>query len=112
MNALPRVLLVALAVAVGTVVLDWWAVPIVGLVWGLVAPPNTRPVTTAGLGAALGWLVLLGWMGLHGPIVALAGKTGAVLGIGGWGLLGAAVLYPTLLGAAAAGLGAAARARR
>ena len=107
----PRVLILAVAVALVTVLFDWWAVALVGAAWGLLAAAKTRPTVAAALGSGLGWLILLGWTALQGPVPSLAAKAGGVLGVGGWGLLGLMVAYPLVLGAAAAVLGSALRAK-
>ena len=106
-----RVLVVAVAVVLVTVVFDWWAVPLVGAAWGLLAAPKTRPAIAAGLGGALGWLLLLAWTALHGPVPTLARRAGGVLEIGAWGLVGITVAYPLLLAAAGAVLAGAIRAK-
>jgi hypothetical protein len=55
-----RSLLVAALVAAGTWFLGWWAVPLVGLGYGL-ARRRAPSAIEAALGAAIGWGALLGW---------------------------------------------------
>ncbi len=98
-----------LAVALGTQLLGWMAVPVVGLVIGL-ARWDRRPVLSGAGAGALGWGVLLLWGMARGPVMPLAGLLGDVFG----GLPSLAVilltlLFPALLAGAAAGIGSAVR---
>jgi len=52
-------LLVAALTAVGTWVLDWWIVPVVGALTGFALRTDRLASVIAGLGAALGWGGLL-----------------------------------------------------
>ena len=106
-----RVVIVATGVVLGTVLLDWWAVPLVGATWGLLASPKTQPAIIAALGGALGWLLLLGWVAPHGSLPTVATRVGGVLGTGGWGLLALTLAYPLVLSGAGAALGGALRAK-
>jgi hypothetical protein len=98
-----------IAVAIGTKLLGWMAVPLVGLVVGLVRTTD-QPVLTAAAAGALGWGGLLMWGMTRGPVLELADLLGEVFG----GLPGAVVLIvtlllPALLAGAAAGVGSALR---
>lgn len=106
---LRRVVVVAVLMAAATAVLDWWAVPLIGVAWGLVALPRSRPGIVAALGGGLGWALLLTWTGLQGSVPGVATRVGSILTIGGWALVGATLLFPALLGGTAAVLGSAAR---
>lgn len=98
-----RVILLTLALALGTWGLGWWTVPAIGVVWGAVAPPADRPGRTAALAAAFAWAALLGRAALLGPIGPLAAKVGAIFGLPGVALL----LLTVGFAAALAGAGAA-----
>ena len=99
----------ALAIAVGTMVTGWAAVPAMGLVVGLTRPCD-RPVLT-GMGAgALAWGVLLLWGLTRGPVSELAEVLGGVLGLPGAVVVVITLLFPAVLAGAAAGLGSAVRA--
>ena len=43
MKALLGILMLAAAFALGTVVIGWWAVPVIGAAWGLAAAPDKKP---------------------------------------------------------------------
>jgi hypothetical protein len=97
----------ALVIAVVTFGVGWLAVPIVGLIMGLMWPRDT-PVRSAAGAGALGWGLLLLWGVTRGPVVELAGLLGELLG----GLPGAAILvitmlFPAVLAGAAAGMASA-----
>ena len=89
-----------LAVAVGTALAGWWAVPVVTAAWLWLAPAGGSQVRSAMIGAALGWGLLLVWTELHGPIGPLARRVGGLIWLPGWGLVMLTLLFP----AAVAGL--------
>ncbi len=97
-----RVLVLALAMGLVTALLGWWMVPVVGAIWGFVASRDTWPAATAAAGAGLAWAALLGWAAVRGPILAVAGKVGAIMAVGGAGLIAIALLFPVLLAGSAA----------
>lgn len=101
-----RLLLLALAFALGTVVLGWWAVPVIGLAWGVIDRSRPAAAWIAALAAGLGWDGLLSWAGVEGPIGRLAAQVGSIMGIPGWGLVVATLLLPMLLAGTAAMVGA------
>lgn len=86
-----------LAVAVGTALVGWWAVPVVAAVWVWLSPTAGSPVRRVMIGAALGWALLLGWTTLHGPIGPLARRAGGLIRLPGWGLVLVTLLFPTAL---------------
>ena len=104
---LARIGLLTIAVALGTAFLGWWAVPAIGLAWGLIEwrAPTAKPVITAALAAGLAWDALLIWSGIVGPIARLASRLGGVMGMPGWVLLLTTLIYPVVLASAAATAG-------
>lgn len=97
------------AFALGTAVFGWWSVPLIGLLFGLVARID-RPALAAGLSAGLAWACLLGWIALAGaPLGPLAERFGAILSLPGHSALALPVLFAGLLGVPAAALPAAFR---
>jgi hypothetical protein len=101
---LARAALLGAAIALGTVVAGWWAVPVLGAVWGAADRRGRRPALTAALGGALGWAGLLAWDAARGPVRSFAGTVGGVVHLPGWALLLATVLFAAALAAAAAAL--------
>jgi hypothetical protein len=97
-----RIVAFASLAAGGTVLGGWWTVPILAAIWVRVLPSDRRPVRTTALGAALGWLILVGMAALHGPAPALAARLSAVLELPRWGFPAATILFPALLAATAA----------
>jgi hypothetical protein len=111
-----RLILLALAFALGTSVLGWWAVPAVGAVWGLMNPAGRRVAFHAGVAAAIAWAALVLLPAVPGaPVLSFAGKLAATMQVPGWVLAAVEVLFPFALAWASATLGAAvpgSRARR
>jgi hypothetical protein len=102
MRASLRVGLLAPAFALATAVFGWWTVPLLGAVWGGVAAATSRPAVTAGTAAGLGWLLLLAYTALQGPVWVLAQKVGGVLALPGWLFAVLTVAFGALLGGSAA----------
>lgn len=99
-----RCAMVALATAVGTAMLGWWAVPLVGAARGLMPGwAKWRTLETAA-GAGVGWLALLVWTEVQGPAAGLSAKVGAVFGLPAAGLMGMTLLFAMLLSGSAVAL--------
>jgi uncharacterized membrane protein len=106
-----RVAAVALAAAIGTVLLRWWGVVLVGAGLGLVETPRIRPGLEAAAGCALGWALLLGWAAFQGPVWLVARRVGPIFHLPAAGFSIVTLGYGALLAASAAVLVAAARQR-
>lgn len=100
------ILLLTSAMALGTAFLGWWAVPLLGLVYGAWRGAE-RVTAVAAASALLGWSVLMAWNWMEGPVAELAGSLGAIMGLPGWALLLATALFPAVLAGTAAVVGAA-----
>jgi len=96
------VVIVAVAAALGTVLLDWWTVPVVGAVWGLLAHRRGRPERAAFLGATLGWAALLVWNMVVGDGWLVATRLGGVFGLGGVGFVALTLGFGGVLAGSAA----------
>jgi hypothetical protein len=97
-----RIALFAALSAAATALGGWWTVPLLAALWVRVLPSDRRGPATTVVGAAAGWLALLGVEALHGPIPALATLLSAVLGLPRAGFLLATVLFPAALAGSAA----------
>lgn len=97
-----RCAIVAVTAALGTVLMGWWTIPIIGAVRGGLPGSSGWGSLEAGAGAGLAWAALLTWTALQGPAGELSMKVGAVLGLPGPGLFGVTVLFAVLLAGAAA----------
>lgn len=100
-----------IALLTGVVVMvagTWLGAPVatpvaVGVVIGLLAPAHAS--RTAALAAVLAWGGVLAAAVLHGDSIgALASALGGAMGVPGWTLVLATVLYPALLASTAAWL--------
>lgn len=93
--------MLAALVAAGTALAGWWTVPLIVALWVLVLPRRSE-VSSCGLGAALGWAILLGWAGFEGPVALAARQTAGVFDLPAWVLFVATLLFPALLAGLAA----------
>jgi hypothetical protein len=79
-----------------TFFLPWWSVAVVGLLYGLVVP--SAKAWEAGVGAMLGWGVLLLVAAAQGPVGVLVARLGALFHVPGAALLVVTVLFAGVLG--------------
>ena len=102
-----RVLILAILIALGTVLLAWWIVPVLGLVYGLVSRKTERPGSVAAAAAVLAWGGYLTIVGLGGASVGAFGRGLArSMELPGWSFHLATMVFPALLAGTAAYLGA------
>lgn len=95
------------AVAAGTWLTGWAAVPVVGAAAG-VAWARKKPVRRAAACGAGGWGLLLAAGAVRGPVIELAEVAGGVLGgLPGAAFVAVALLFAASLAGAAGGAGAA-----
>ncbi len=69
------------AFGAGTVMFGWWTIPLIGLIWGVIAPSKLQTGATAAMAAALSWGLLLSWTATQGPVGALARRVGSIFGV-------------------------------
>lgn len=96
-------LLLSVVFAAGTWLAGWWAVPVVGALWGGVQDRSIRRGPLAGVAAATGWGLLLVVQSLRGPVLELADVVGPILGLTGAQLLVVTLVFGALLASSAAG---------
>ena len=97
-----RLVLLAAAFAAGTMVAGWWALTLLGAVWGVLNRGRRWVGVQTAVSAALAWGALLIWTSTVGPFALLVQKISGVMG------LSAPLLYAMTLGFAALVAGAAA----
>ena len=97
MRTLLRLALLAAAFGLGTAVLGWWAVPLAGAVWGVVARDTPGAALASTLGAVLAWGALLALAATRGPVLELADKLGRVMGAPGVALLVLTLAFAAVL---------------
>ena len=90
--AILRMLILAIVIALGTILLAWWAVPLVAAVYGVLMHRTRRPGLTAAVGGA--------------PVGRFGSALAASMQLPGWGPLTATLVFPALLAGLAAYLGA------
>lgn len=98
-------LLLTLAMVAGTVVVGWFAVPVIGLAWGVWRRREGGGAAIAACAAAVAWGSLVAWDASVGPAGELARRVGGVMRIPGWAFTVLTILYPALLAPGAAWLG-------
>ena len=98
--------LVALATALGTWVLGWWAVAIVAIIAGAMhRAENGRPWSVA-LGCLAGWALLMLIDAASGPMRNVATVVSGAMSIPSVALIVVTLLFPALMGWSGATLGA------
>ena len=102
MTTAVRLSLLSVAVGLATAWLGWWAVPAIGVLWGLLAPRESQASLTVSCAAALGWAGLLVISAVRGPMWELADKVGGMLAIPGWLFVVVTVAFPAVLAGMAA----------
>ncbi|MEO7103585.1 MAG: hypothetical protein ABI119_09620 [Gemmatimonadaceae bacterium] len=103
-----RVMLIAVACAIGTLWLGWLSVVGVGFVYGLVESRVSARGSIAALGAAVAWVGLVGADLARGADIRLvAAQIGAVMHVPAVLLVVATLLFGAILTGTAAVLGAA-----
>lgn len=97
------IVVLALAMALGTAWIGWWAVPVFGAVWG-VTRYGAYPAATAAVAGALSWVALLTVTALGGPAGETSRMLGSAMALPGWVPLLLTVLFPAALSGVAAQL--------
>jgi hypothetical protein len=95
-RALIRLAMLSSAYAIGTFWLGWWAVPVIAILWGLIASGTRRAVLHSTLAAAIAWSVLLLWT-TRAAHHTIAHQLSSATGLHAAVLLIVTVLFPTIL---------------
>ncbi len=102
-----RFLILVVVIALGTVLVDWWIVPVIGLVYGLVSRRSRAPATVAAVAGAVAWGGYLAIIGFGGAsVAAFGGNLARSLEMPAWLPHVATMVFPALLAGSAAYLGA------
>lgn len=102
-----RILMMAIVIALGTVLVAWWIVPVVALLFGVVTYRTRRPGFTAALSGALAWGGYLALASVGGaPVGSFAAALSTSMQLPGWAPLVATLVFPALLAGSSAYLGA------
>jgi len=107
-NRLAFWLLLVILIALGTVIVGWWTVPVIAAVYGLVFPEKKHWLGTA-LAGLVAWGVLLDITWFQGPVLELAGKVGGVFSLPAPAFIALTLIFPALLAGSAGELTAAVR---
>lgn len=108
--SLLRWLILAVAIALGTVLVGWWVVPILAAGYGLLVRDTARPgltAATAATAAMVGWggyLQIVSFGG--GPVMGFARDLAHAMNLPAWGPHVATLGFPALLAGSAAFLAA------
>ena len=99
-----RPIFIAVLTIAATTAAGWWALPILGAVWGFL---DRGPRTTAvvALGGAAGWALILARYALRTSLFPYSATLGRIMHLPGWALLAATVLYAAGLAGFAAAVG-------
>ena len=102
MPRLIRIVLLTAAFLMGTWVFGWWAIPAIGLLWGVLARGTSGSAVTAAVAAVLAWAALLGLDAIDGRFGALLARIAPVFTLPGIALVGVTLLLAALLAWSAA----------
>jgi hypothetical protein len=103
-----RIAIVALICAFATMWLGWLSLPIVGFIYSIVDRRSRARGTIAALGAALGWLAILGSEAARGADVRMvAVQVGQVMQLPAFALVVITLAFAAVLCGTAAVLGSA-----
>ena len=106
-----KVVLISAAFALTTAAIGWLAVPLLAVLWGLLARREERPGLVALLAAGLGWTWLLLWNAAVGEAGELVAVTGGVMGLPGSGFVALTLAYPMVMAWGGAVVGGAVKTR-
>ena len=99
--------MLAVGIAMGTILMGWWSVPLVALAYGVALRRSRRPGLTAAASGAIAWGGYLGLAVIGGaPVGRFGGELAASMQIPGWAPFAATVIFPAVLAGLAAYLGA------
>ena len=87
-------------------VMGWWALPVVGLVLGLIGARRNGVVLMVGGAALAAWALLFAWNAVHGNLGSFMQQLAAAMKQKPTVLLGLVTALPALLAGPAARLGA------
>lgn len=103
-----RIAIVALVCAFATVLFGWMSLPVLGFIYGIIDRRARARGTIAALGAALGWLAILGAEAARGADVRMvAVEVGAVMQLPAFALVLITLAFAAVLSGTAAVLGTA-----
>lgn len=102
-----RVVLLAAVFALATFAVGWWSVPLVAVLYTVIAARGTElagrsSAVVAGIAAMLGWAALLAIAAARGPVPTLAAELGGILRLPASGIYAVTIAYPGLLAISAA----------
>lgn len=96
-RGLLQIVILSIAVPLATAVIGWYAVPVLGCLWGAISRGSNRPALSYSIAAGLGWAVLLVWTASQGPMSVLAGRAAGVFGVRAEVLYAVTILFPVPL---------------
>lgn len=97
MRTLLRVVLLAASFAAGTIVLGWWAIPVLALAAAVLLRGVPRQALLIGGAAALAWAALLAWIAIGASFWPFASVAAGGMGLSGATLLLATILFPAMI---------------
>ena len=88
---------IALVLAAATILLGWWAVPILACLGGLVLRPQAWDSARAALAAVVAWAAILAWTAATSPLAKLLHQLSSLMHLPGWALIAVTLVFPMLL---------------
>jgi len=109
MRSVVSVVVAVAVMAGGTVLVGWWALPVLGVGWGVVENRSRYPGLLGALAGALAWAGLLAYAAVSVGIDQIAVITGGVLGVPAAASYALTIAFAALLAGSAATVGGALR---
>lgn len=102
-----RIVILAVLLALGTVLVAWWVVPVMAAVFGAITHSTRRPGLSAAAAGAIAWGGYLGIAALGGaPVGTFGVRLATSMQLPVWAPITATILFPALLAGLASYLGA------
>lgn len=105
MRSLLVILGLAVVMALMTMLSGWWAVPLLGFMFGAGANATRSASGMAALAGAAAWAGLLLLAAVRGDVAAVATQIGNIMQVPWYAVVSATVLFPALLGWSSARVG-------
>jgi len=89
-----QLILMGPAFAAATFLVGWLGVPLLACFWGWYDRIENRPALVGSVSAGIGWLIMLLWTSVNGPVLLLAQRTAAIWQVPTIAFLALTILFP------------------
>jgi hypothetical protein len=99
-----RVALLALSFGIGTLILGWWAIPLLSLIAAILARGVRYQALASAVAGAAAWGALLVWNAIQGDVWSFASIAGGTMAVSGLLLVLMTLAFPAALAWSAAAI--------